>query len=295
MEIKSGHSLANLNSWKVGGEAEYFCTPSNIDECIEAHNWAASKKLAVTYLGLGSNVLISDKGIKGLVICTRKLKAIHHYEEEGKLKIECMAGNTKMELLKLFLKYELSPALMFAGIPGDIGGGVVMNAGISEKLEPREFEEVVEWVEVLRDGEIHRYQHKDLEWTYRHCHGWEPGMLVKACISWPLEPKTPEIKKLVKEANQTRLKKQPLELPSCGSVFKNPLPQHSGRLIEEAGLKGHSIGGAQVSEKHANFIVNTGNATASEMRSLIELVQKTVHEKFKVQLQTEVRYLGLWD
>jgi UDP-N-acetylmuramate dehydrogenase len=294
LEIKSGHSLANLNSWKVGGEAEYFCTPSNIDECIEAHNWAESKKLAITYLGLGSNVLISDKGIKGLVICTRKLKAINHYEEDEKLKIECMAGNTKMELLKLFLKYELSPALMFAGIPGDIGGGVVMNAGISEKLEPREFEEVVEWVEVLRDGEIHRYQHKDLEWTYRHCHGWEPGMLIKACISWPLAPKTPEIKKLVKEANQTRLKKQPLELPSCGSVFKNPLPQHSGKLIEDAGLKGYSIGGAQVSEKHANFIVNTGNAKASEMRSLIEHVQKTVKEKFSVSLQTEVRFLGDW-
>ena len=188
-----------------------------------------------------------------------------------------MAGNTKTELLKLFLKYQLPPALMFAGIPGDIGGGIAMNAGIGEKIKPREFVEVIEWVEVLKEyNKILRYDKSDLHWSYRHCDGWQPGMIVRAGVSWPLDHKDPDIKQKVKEANKTRMQKQPLNLPSCGSVFVNPLPFYSGQLIEELGLKGHQIGGAQISDKHANFIVNQGGAKAQDVKELIDLVQSKV-------------------
>lgn len=296
MEIKQNHSLKNLNSWKIGGEAEFYCSPNSIDECIEAHEWAKEKDLKVTYLGLGSNVLISDDGIEGLVISSRKLKKIEvtEHPEEDLLRITCLAGNWKMELLRTFLKYQLPPALMFAGIPGDIGGGIAMNAGISEKIEPREFVEVTEWIEVLRDGEIHRYENEVLDWSYRHCNGWQPGMIVRAGFAWPLSKVDPDIKIKVKEANQRRLTKQPLDMPSCGSVFVNPLPHHSGKLIQDAGLKGHTIGGAQISEKHANFIVNIGDAKASDVKQLIELAQSTIKEKNNIDLKTEVRFLGRW-
>lgn len=296
MEFKENHSLKNLNSWKVGGAAEYFCSPTNIQECIDAHEFAKSKKLKITYLGLGSNVLISDQGIKGLVISSRKLKNIESNinEKSNRLEIHCLAGNFKTEALKLFLKHNLSPALMFAGIPGDIGGGVYMNAGISEKILPREFSEVVDYIEVLRDGKLHHFKAEDLEWSYRHCNGWQPGMIVKVGISWSLDNPDLDIKNKVREANRTRMTKQPLDLPSCGSVFVNPVPHHSGKLIQDAGLKGFQIGDAQVSEKHANFIVNLGNASASEIDSVIKHVQKTVFDKFQVQLSTEVRYLGDW-
>lgn len=296
MEFKENHSLKNLNSWKVGGEAEYFCSPENIDQCIEAHQFAKEKNLDITYLGIGSNVLISDQGIAGLVISSRKLKNIESFinEDTNRLEIHCLAGNFKTEALKLFLKHNLTPALMFAGIPGDIGGGVFMNAGISEKIEPREFSEVVDYVEVLRDGKIHHFKNKDLDWSYRHCNGWQPGMIVKVGISWSLEHPDPEIKTKVRNANRNRITKQPLDLPSCGSVFVNPLPYHSGKLIQDAGLKAFRIGDAQVSEKHANFIVNLGEATATDIDAVIKHVQKTVWEKFQVKLVTEARYLGRW-
>lgn len=297
MDFKENHSLRLLNSWKIGGNAEYFCSPESIDDCKTAHQWAKDNKKDITYLGLGSNVLISDDGIPGLVICTRKLKSIEVKEQSEKdlLQIECLAGTGKMELLKVFLKYNLSPALMFAGIPGDIGGGIAMNAGIAEKIEPREFCEVIEWVEVLRDNEIKRFSNTDLEWSYRICKGWQPGMIVKAGIAWPLSQSDPDIKQKVRTANKNRLTKQPLDKPSCGSVFVNPLPHYSGQLIEELGLKGHQIGDAQISEKHANFIVNLGEAKAQDVKALIDLVKTKVKSEKNIDLKTEVRFLGNWN
>jgi UDP-N-acetylmuramate dehydrogenase len=172
-----------------------------------------------------------------------------------------------------------------------VGGGVVMNAGVGESITPREFVELTDWVEVLREGKVHRLAARDLTWSYRHCHGWQPGILVRVGISWPLNP-VPDVLTKVREANTLRLKKQPLEWPSCGSVFVNPPGHKSGQLIEGCGLKGFSIGGAQVSERHGNFIINTGNATAHDITSLIAYVQATVLAKTGVSLKTEVVRFG---
>jgi len=286
-------SLLNSTSWIVGGLAEFFAQPESIEELQSAIQWAEKNKHLITILGGGTNVLISDDGVAGLVISTRKLRG-HHIIEEGKaFKFEALAGTPKSMLLKLFLSRKLAPALFMAGLPGDVGGGVAMNAGVGEQLTPREFVEIVDWIEVLRDGKIHRFAKADLQWSYRYCEGWQPGVITKVGFSWVMEPIN-DLNQAVKAANVARLQKQPLELPSCGSVFMNPPGLKSGALIEECGLKGFTVGGAQVSTKHANFIVNIGSATAMDIHAVIQHVQKTVMSKKNVSLRTEVVYLGTW-
>ncbi len=293
--IRSSEELAPWTWWKVGGPAEYFCLPKDISEVSRALAWARDFLQPVTVLGGGSNVLVSDQGVSGLVICLRELKGLTSEEATGRIKITALAGTPKSELLKVFLKHKLPPALFVCGLPGDVGGGVVMNAGVSEKIVPREFCELVDWVDVLKfhegDFRLCRFQKNEIEWTYRHSEGWQPGVIVEVGLSWENKP-DPTIMNKVKEATKSRLQRQPLNLPSCGSVFKNPDPLKAGALIEECGLKGYSVGGAQVSEKHANFIVNNGGAKASEIHQIISHIKKTVKEKKSVELETEVRYLG---
>lgn len=297
MKIQEKVPLADYTSWLVGGEADYFALPTTLDEVREAWDWAIERSLPVTVLGGGSNVLVSDRGVEGLLICLRRFSGSETREHAGRLEIAAWAGTGKSDLLKIFLKYKLAPALFLAGLPGDTAGGVVMNAGVGEMITPREFVEVTDWVEVLRregDRFVTVKLTKDqLHWEYRHSTGWQPGIIVRVGLSWPLDPQSDLLDK-VKNANRTRLSKQPLDMPSCGSVFVNPVGHKSARLIEGCGLKGFSIGGAQVSLKHANFIVNTGGAKASDMWELIQHVQKTVREKTGVELKTEVLRLGRW-
>ena len=298
-KIERNVKLAPLTSWLVGGPAEYFTEPRDLDELKAALAWAKREHQEVTVISGGTNVLVSDQGVRGLVISLRKMASLEVREENGRLVIECLAGTSKSELLKTFLKYRLEPALFLAGLPGDVGGGVVMNAGISEQWKPREFVEIVDWIEVMRWCEeeqrfgLVRFAKDELNWSYRHCEGWRPGIIARVGISWPHEPQA-DILARVKQANQTRLTKQPLDLPSCGSVFINPPGHKSGRLIEECGLKGFTVGGAQISTKHANFIVNLGGATASDISRVIDHARETVKARTGIELKTEVIRLGVW-
>ncbi len=317
--IEEKAPLHPITSWLVGGSADLLAQPVNMDQLREAYAWGLAQKIPVTVLGGGTNVLISDRGIRGLTIALRKFSsalvatsapsagsAAHQVggrasnaaainESSGpRLEIEALSGTSKSELLKIFLKHKLEPALFLAGLPGDVGGGIAMNAGVSEAMSPREFVELTDWVEVLKpDGGVSRYSRADLQWSYRHCTGWQPGIITRVGLSWPLEPSA-DVLDRVRAANKVRLSKQPLDLPSCGSVFINPVGHKAGQLIESAGLKGFAIGGAQVSTKHANFIVNTGGATATEIHQVISHVQQTVLSKTSVELKTEVVYLGEW-
>ncbi len=293
IEVKKNQRLARLSSWRVGGNAEYFVEPTTIEEVKAAQRFAKEKELSITILGGGTNTLINDSGISGLVVSTRKLVGLSSTSNEKFVKIECLAGTPKLLIMKEFLKFNLSPSLFLAGIPGDIGGGVVMNAGVSEDITPREFVDITEWIEVVRDTEILHFKASDLKWEYRRSIGWEPGVVVRVGLSWKNDPQK-NMKDLVLKANEIRFSKQPLDQPSCGSVFVNPPGLKSGQLIEASGLKGHAVGGAQVSEKHANFIVNTGKATAKDIAKLIEHVQRVVFEKQGVKLQNEIRFLGNW-
>lgn len=313
--IQTSVSLAPLTSWQVGGEAEFFSQPKDLQELKDAHAWAQKNSLPVTILGGGSNVLISDLGIDGLVISTKYLNQIQfrveelsnkidrfdfaHQSSRSCLIIEAETGVGKSDLLKLFLKHKLAPALFLAGLPGDVGGGVVMNAGVAEKFTPREFDEMILGIDVLKpNGELKKYSHQEIQWTYRHSDGWQPGIVYKVYLAWPFIQDLTILDR-VKEANKIRLSKQPLDKPSCGSVFKNPEPEASSglkaaQLIDQCGLKGFRVGDAQVSLKHANFIVNLGSAKASDILQVIQHVQETVLKQMKVSLQTEVQRLGRW-
>lgn len=292
IQIDSNVSLASYTSWLIGGVAEHFCLPTNLQELQEAVRWAHEQKKEITVLSGGSNVLISDAGIKGLTICLRKFSGTEVQEDGRLLRITALSGTGKSELLKIYLKHKLAPALFLAGIPGDVGGGVAMNAGVSESMKPREFCEIVEWVEVLKpDLTVQTYKHAEIDWSYRHSNGWQPGIVTRVGLVWQREPDSQILEK-VRDANKIRLQKQPLDKPSCGSVFVNPPGHKAAQLIDQCGLKGHQIGGAQVSTKHANFIVNLGSATAEDVWQLIEFVKSTVLQKTKVQLKTEVVRLG---
>lgn len=296
--IERNVNLAPLTWWKVGGSADYFASPQTKQDVLSLMLWADAQNMPITVLGGGTNVLISDKGIEGLVLSMRKLSHVVVAEVDGRVTIEALAGTPKSELTKNFLRLKLAPALFLCGLPGDIGGGVVMNAGVSEMIVPREFVEITDSIEVARmeNGRavLLKFSKADLQWHYRHTDGWQPGIVVAATISWPLES-DPELQDKVRKATKLRLERQPLNLPSCGSVFKNPPGDKSGRLIEAAGLKGYTVGGAQVSTKHANFIVNFEHkATAADCDAVLRHVQATVAAKFGVTLTPEVQYLGRW-
>lgn len=294
LNVLKNVKLDQYTSWLVGGEAEYFAMPETKEDLKACLSFANEKNLPLTILSGGTNVLVSDQGIAGFTLCLRRFSKVTTVIENDRLVINALSGTAKSELLKIFLKNKLAPALFLAGLPGDVGGGVAMNAGVSENMIPREFMEIVDEIEVMTlSGEIKNINKSDLKIHYRLTEGWQPHIITAAKLSWPLQ-EDPEVLNKVRAANKVRLTKQPLDLPSCGSVFKNPLPQHSGRLIEEAGLKGFQIGGAQVSHKHANFIVNVGGATAQNIWDVITHVQKTVKNKFNVELKTEVIRLGKW-
>jgi UDP-N-acetylmuramate dehydrogenase len=294
LPISENISLDKYTSWLIGGFADFFCLPRTVEELREAQQWAQERSLPLTFLGGGSNVLVSDRGIRGLTICLKNFSGAQVRTDSNCLRIEALSGTSKSELLKIFLKYKLPPALFLAGIPGDVGGGIVMNAGVAESFTPREFVELVDWVEILRpDGSLIRKNKNELNWSYRHCDGWQPGVITQVGLSWPIEIDEKIIEK-VREANKVRLSKQPLDWPSCGSVFVNPTGYKAAQLIDQCGLKGQRIGDAQVSLKHANFIVNLGKATALDTWELILFVQNEVLQKKGVQLKTEVVRLGDW-
>lgn len=295
LNIQKNVPLALMTSWQVGGSAEFFSSPFTVEELINVTQWALNSSTPITVFSGGSNILVADAGIKGLVISLSKLKQLKHFVVDGKLQLHAEAGCPKSEILKLFLKYKLAPALFLAGIPGDVGGGVVMNAGVGEAIAPREFCEIVTAIEVLdlESRAIKKISSKDIHWEYRHSSGWQPGIITAVEMAWPLT-QIEDILEQVRTANRLRFQRQPLELPSCGSVFRNPPGLKSAQLIQDCELKGFTIGGAQVSVKHSNFIVNIGAATADNICQLIQYVKRTVKNKKGVDLQEEVVYLGQW-
>jgi UDP-N-acetylmuramate dehydrogenase len=303
--------LAPFTSWQIGGPAEEISQPTSVEQLKHIISETKLAHRPIHVLGGGSNVLINDSGLSGLTIVMDKLSSVqtsttslewagpygseaYHPEcrAETRLFITAETGAGKNLLLKNFLKHKLAPALFLAGIPGTVGGGIVMNAGVAESFAPREFCGITDWIEVLKpDLTIQKYKTTELQWSYRHCHGWEPGIIVRAGLSWPLIADTSILEK-TKNANQVRLTKQPLDWPSCGSVFVNPVGHKAAQLIDGCGLKGYRIGGAQVSTKHANFIINAGGSTAQDMAEVIEHVRSTVKKQTGVDLKTEVVFMG---
>ena len=290
--------LSPFTSWQVGGSAQYYAAPESLEQLKALMIHAHKNHWPLSILGGGTNVLVSDEGVKGLVLHTHRLNQITSIQEGDQVVVEALCGTLKSEVLKVFMKYHLLPSVFLAGLPGDMAGGVVMNAGVGHRDSPKEFSEIVQEFDVLslsKEGKVEEktFSHQEVQWLYRKTKGWQPGIISKVRVCWPNEPDE-GVLKAVRWGNKRRKETQPLSEPSCGSVFKNPEGDsvRSGALIESCGLKGARRGGAQVSEKHANFIVNKGGATASDIHELMEYVQKTVKEKHQVELTNEVVYLG---
>lgn len=285
IKIKTNEPLSRYTYTKTGGPADYLAFPTTRQELKDLLVRARKQKMPVTTLGNSSNLIIKDGGIRGLVIMLPEFNKI----EVKKQQITAEAGAAIIAVTKSASKASLTGLEFAAGIPGSVGGAIFMNAG----AYGGEIANVVSSIdEILPDGREVQISGSDLHFGYRHSIVQENhGIVVAATFNLEVGQQ-PQIQNKMDELNALRRSKQPLEYPSCGSVFKRPQGHFTGPLIIKAGLQGKSIGGAQVSNKHAGFIINTGNATATDYLQLIQLIQKTVKEKFAVQLETEVRIIG---
>lgn len=283
--IRREVALASYTTWRIGGAAEFFFRPENSEECAVAISLAREYDIPVAILGGGSNVLISDQGIAGLVIHMSQMKTVS-WLEQG---VVVGAGYSLPKLAQMAAQKELAGLEFAAGIPGTLGGAVLMNAG----AHGSEMAEVVAAVSVVTpEGEIRDLPGSQLDFAYRSSALKGSGQLITE-IKLILKPGNQAAsKELMAKILAARKEKQPYQYPNAGSVFKNPPQDAAGRLIEEAGGKGLTVGGAQVSTKHANFIVNLGGATADDVFKLIKEVQALVFQKFGFLLETEIVMLG---
>lgn len=276
--------MARHCSWRTGGKAELYYEPVNKQD-LALFIKTLGKEQPISWLGLGSNLLVRDGGLPGVVIAVlgrlNRLKLL----DNGQVYAEC--GVTCARLARFCQQHHLADADFLAGIPGTVGGALAMNAG-AFSYETWDFVDSVEMMN--RQGEILRKSSNEFKVSYRHVSKPENEWFIAGIFDfWTKQGKAPSrIKALLGKRNST----QPIGLPSCGSVFKNPQGDHAARLIEACGLKGHCLGGACVSEKHANFIINANQATASEIEELIHLIQHQVKQKFEITLQSEVRIIG---
>ncbi|MEO1762105.1 MAG: UDP-N-acetylmuramate dehydrogenase [Cyanobacteria bacterium J06629_18] len=286
--IKPQVSLSSYTSYRVGGPAEWYVAPRSLKSLEASVRYAKEHDLSITVLGAGSNLLIGDSGIPGLVIATRHMRHSNFDPETGR--VTFAAGESIPALASAAAERGWEGFEWAVGIPGTIGGAVVMNAGAHNSC----IADILVSVEVLKpDGSLQTMTCEELNYSYRTS-VLQGSDLIVTQATLQLQPGADPavVTARTKQHKKHRLATQPYHLPSCGSVFRNPKPHSAGRLIEEAGLKGFKIGQAQVAELHANFIVNCGGATANDIFNLIRHVQHQVQERWSIGLHPEVKMLG---
>ena len=284
MEIIKNEPMKNHTTFKIGGPADEFCEAESVEDIIRATQYAKEKNLPLFIMGNGSNLLVSDKGIRGIVL---KLSDKFSKCEVLGDTIRAESGALLSAISKLALKMSLSGMEFAAGIPGTLGGTVYMNAG----AYGGEMKDIVKSVTYFKNGEIKRIE-DGFDFGYRKSVFSDTDAIILEAELKLKKGNADEIKAKMEELKKRRVEKQPLSMASAGSTFKRPEGYFAGKLIEDAGLKGFSIGGAAVSEKHSGFVVNTGGATAQDVKTLILHIQKTVKQKFGVELETEVKIVG---
>ena len=287
--VRTAVDLADFTTWRVGGPAEWLAEPSTLEETVAWIHWAQQNDVNCRIIGAGSNLLIHDDGLPGLSLCLRKLQGVRTDASEGV--IEAMAGEPLPSLARRAARSGLHGLEWSVGIPGTAGGAAVMNAGAQGGCTAERLESV--HVLPLNGGESYDLPSSELAFGYRHSR-LQDGDLVVLSARFRLEPghDPRELSRVTSGNLNHRTTTQPYQQPSCGSVFRNPEPQKAGQLIEEQGLKGTRIGGAEVSTLHANFIVNTGDARADDINRLIQLVQDRVEQRHGIRLHPEVKRLG---
>ncbi|MFM7393402.1 MAG: UDP-N-acetylmuramate dehydrogenase [Cyanobium sp.] len=288
--LRQAVPLLDYTTWKVGGPAEWFAEPAERAQLIALAAWAASEALDFRCIGAGSNLLVADTGLPGLTLCNRRLQG--SVLDAGEGWVEAEAGEPIPTLARKAARAGLAGLEWAVGIPGTVGGAVVMNAGAQGGCTA-EWLHSVEVIDPARTSTPFTLMAADLDFAYRHSRLQQEPLLVLAA-RFHLEPghDPTEVTARTSANLHSRTSTQPYQQPSCGSVFRNPEPAKAGRLIEALGLKGTAIGGAQVSPIHANFIVNTGGATAADVAALIQLVQERVRAGHGVELHPEVKRLG---
>ncbi|EFS00139.1 UDP-N-acetylenolpyruvoylglucosamine reductase [Listeria seeligeri FSL N1-067] len=276
ISIKLNEPLSNYTYTKTGGNADIFVMPKTIEETQAIVSYCHQNNIPLTILGNGSNLIIKDGGIRGVIVHLDLLQSI----KRNNTQVIAMSGAKLIDTAKFALDESLSGLEFACGIPGSIGGALHMNAG----AYGGEISDVLEAATVLTQaGELKKLKRSELKAAYRFSTIAEKKYIVlEATFALQLDDKN-TIQVKMDELTAAREAKQPLEYPSCGSVFKRPPGHFAGKLIQDSGLQGHIIGGAQVSLKHAGFIVNIGGATATDYMNLIAHVQKTVREKFDVE------------
>lgn len=281
--------LAEFTTWRVGGPAEWLAEPTTIEEATAWLDWAHQNDLPCRVIGAGSNLLINDQGLSGLTLCMRRMQGVTLDKRSGL--VEVLAGEPIPSLARRVAQAGLQGLAWAVGIPGTVGGAAVMNAGAQGGC-------TAEWLESVQvipiaGGESFKLTRNQLEFDYRHSRlQHEPLLVLSARFRLNPGHDPQELRRITSGNLSKRTSTQPYTKPSCGSVFRNPEPLKAGQLIEDLGLKGTRIGGAEVSTLHANFIVNTGAATAMDIDRLISFVQARVRERHALSLHPEVKRLG---
>jgi UDP-N-acetylmuramate dehydrogenase len=284
--VLENEAMSNHTSFKIGGPADFLVMPQSPKELIDLWNACKNSDLPITILGDGANVLVSDEGIRGVVVFTNKMCGYELLEGE---RIRAQAGMKLTALAQAACGAGLAGLPFASGIPGTVGGAIYMNAGAYH----HEIEEFIESVTVFFDDEIIVKSRSEMDFGYRKSFAQRGDILILDAIFQLESGDSEKIREEMQELNARRKKSQPLEYHSAGSFFKRPEGNFAGRLIEDSGLKGLAVGDAQVSEKHAGFVVNKGNATAADVLALMRQVQATVYEKYGVKLEPEVQILGV--
>ncbi len=286
LSILKNELLARHTTYKIGGPARFFASPGNFSDLQELAEEIQKSKQPFFILGNGSNVLAPDEGFPGWIIKITSLAQELEFLPGERVVVSASYPN--LQLVRRCAERGLSGLEYLAGIPGTVGGAVFMNAGTAEGWIDQHLVAVKTFS--LSSGEKH-YQKEQLKFSYREQHFMAEDEIVLGA-EFQLACDSPEkIKERLAASARARKQAQPIELPSCGSVFRNPPGKKAWQLIEQVGLKGHAIGGAQISPKHSNFIVNNGGAKASDVKALIQLIKKTVYDKTGVPLQEEVVFI----
>jgi len=282
--LRRNEPMSRHTSWRVGGPADLWFRPQDRAELLEFMR-DLERAVPLHVVGLGSNLLVRDAGVRGAVVSLQDAAAEFEFLEDGQIRVG--AGVPCAIVARRCVRRRLGPAEFFAGIPGTIGGALKMNAGAfgTETWERVHAVEVVD-----RAGQVRQRAAAEYQASYRQVQGPAEEWFLGAVFEFAENASTSEA--VMRDLLAERRLRQPLGLPSCGSVFRNPEGDHAARLIEAAGLKGHTLGGAEVSPKHANFIINTGSASAADIEALIEHVRNTVREASGVTLEPEVQIIG---
>lgn len=292
MITKEQELMSRHTTFKVGGPARYYLIPENTGEVRAAIDFADERELPYMVVGRGSNLLFSDREYHGVII-----EIGEHFSDMSihlNNTVVVKSGMTLTNMASRLARMGLAGFEFAGGIPGTVGGAIVMNAG----AYGGEIKDTLVEVTVMNEkGELVKLDADELELSYRHSILQEKNWIVLSGTFTFRSGSQDEIRAQIQEYNKRRREKQPLEYASAGSTFKRPEGYFAGKLIEDAGLKGYHIGGARVSDKHAGFVINTGDATASEIHSLIEHVKRKVLEKSGVMLEPEVKMIGdfSWD